>query len=427
MLIRIVDYVGNPGGGVRFIVEAVAALASLPDAPRIEFVSDGHAFSTYEKAFRERCPAVAVRRLRPANNPRVTHRWYHRLPGMTIVPTLLRGGDRASLLHRFDVPPDVFRDADAVWLPWIHGHRVIYGHDRVVATYHDTIGVEFAGIVPPDVRKRAMANEAEWCCSDALITVTANATAASLERLYNVPRDRFPVVRLSAIHDRPAAADNVSHVEGPWQSQPYLLCPANTSIHKNHDVLLEGYVRWGAKMPLVLTGSGTDFLTITKPTPRSRALRNLASRLNLDERKVIGLGYISDERYFAILKGCHALVMPTLAEGGGSFPVGEALRLHIPVLSSDIPVMRESTEVLSVTPLWFDPRDPADLARGFEALVTQRDELHAALKTRGGVLNRTWAQVAEDYRELFKRVADLQGDGRDSHRPKPPLSGAIRQ
>lgn len=404
MFIRIVDYVGNPGGGVRFIVEAVAALAALPDAPRIEFVSDGQAFATYEKAFRERCPAVAMRRVRPSNNPRLWNHWYHSLPGMTLLPALLRGGDRASLL-RCDVPEEVTRDADAVWLPWVHGHRMMGGHDRVVATYHDTIGVEFPGILPPDVRKRAIALEAEWCESGAIISVTANATAAALERLYDVPRDRFPVIRLSAIHTRPAETAEKVHVEGPWQSQPYLLCPANTSVHKNHEVLLKGYAQWDKRMPLVLTGTGTDFLANGRLAPRARALRELAIRLKLDASRVIGLGYVPDERYFAILKGCHALVMSTLAEGGGSFPVGEALRLHIPVLCSDIPVMREAMDVIGVAPLWFDPKSPPDLARGLDVLVSQREALRAALINRATVWGRSWAEVAKDYRALLAHVA----------------------
>jgi len=106
--------------------------------------------------------------------------------------------------------------------------------------------------------------------------------------------------------------------------------------------------------------------------------------------------------------------MPTLAEGGGSFPVGEALRLHIPVLCSDIPVMREAMEVIGVTPLWFDPTSPADLARSLEVLLTQRDAIQADLQNGGLTWNRSWAQVAEDYCKLFADV---------SCRPQPTAPG----
>lgn len=403
MFIRIVDYVGNPGGGVRFIVEAVAALAALPDAPRIEFVSDGQAFATYEKAFRERCPAVAMRRLRPSNNPRLWNHWYHSLPGMTLLPALLRGGDRASLL-RCDVPEEVTRDADAVWLPWVHGHRMMGGHDRVVATYHDTIGVEFPGILPPDVRKQAMALESEWCNSQALVSVTANATAAALERLYDVPRDRFPVIRLSAIHTRPAETGANVHAQGPWQSHPYLLCPANISVHKNHEVLLKGYAQWDHPMPLVLTGSGTDFLGSYRLTPRARQLRALANRLQLDHKRIVGLGYVSDQRYWSILKSAHALVMPTLAEGGGSFPVAEAVQSRIPVICADIPIMREATEVFGGSPIWFDPHQPESLARALTTLQHDYNAWRTAADACQTISARSWTDVAEDYVGLFGKA-----------------------
>lgn len=400
MFIRIVDYVANPGGGVRFIVEAVSAMAALPDAPRIEFVSDGQAFATYERVFRDRCPTVAMRRVRPSNNPRLWNRGYHSLPGMTLLPALLWGVDRASLL-RCDVPEEVTRGVDAVWLPWIHGHRMTSGHDRVVATYHDTIGVEFPGVLPPAIRKQAMALESEWCRSEALVNVTSNATAAALERLYNVPRDRFPVMRLSGIHRQPHTSNDDSVAEGPWQSQPYLLCPANTSIHKNHEVLLEGYSVWGAKMPLVLTGEGTDFLRSGRLKPRARHLRAFASRLQLDETRVFGLGYISDQRYWAILKSAHAVVMPTLAEGGGSFPVAEAVQARIPVICSDIPVMREATDVFGGCPIWFDPHQAQHLALALTTLEHDYQTFRKAAEACPSTSSRSWAQVAKEYFTLL--------------------------
>jgi glycosyltransferase involved in cell wall biosynthesis len=407
MFIRIVDYAGNPGGGVRFIVEAVAALASLPDAPRIEFVSDGQAFATYEKAFRERCPTVGMWRVRPINNPRLWNHWYHSLPGMTLLPALLRGGDRASLL-RYDVPESVTRGVDAVWMPWIHGHRLTGGHDRVVATYHDTIRVDFPGILPPGVRKQAMDIELDWCQSKALVTVTSNATAAALERLYKVKRDRFPVVRLSAIHRHPEASNDDSAVEGSWQTRPYLLCPANTTVHKNHEVLLEGYSLWGAKMPLVLTGSGTDFLRSRRSGPRARQLRALASRLHLDETRVIGLGYISDKRYWPILKSAYALVMPTLAEGGGSFPVAEAVQARIPVICSDIPVMREAIEVYGGCPIWFNPHEPQGLAVVLASLETNYRDWRKTAESCSSTSPRSWAQVAAEYLTLLAHRPNIR-------------------
>lgn len=54
--------------------------------------------------------------------------------------------------------------------------------------------------------------------------------------------------------------------------------------------------------------------------------------------------------------------MPTLAEGGGSFPVREAVERGIPAVVSDIPVLREMIERLGGEVLWFDPHSPESLA-----------------------------------------------------------------
>jgi glycosyltransferase involved in cell wall biosynthesis len=403
MLLRVVDYAGNPGGGIRFVVEAVAAIAALPNAPHIEFISDGQAFTSYETAFRTRCPCVRVRRLRPLNNPRLSHRWYHSLPGMTVLPALLWGKSRASLL-RYVVSEDVCDGADAVWLPWIHGHQLVAGHARVIATYHDTIAIDFAGILPPDVRHTVMALDAEWLTSQALITVTSKATAHSLERLYHVSHERFPVVRLSGKHSRLPVKPTEAKPAAPWQSQPYFLCPANTSIHKNHEVLLQGYAQWGGKIPLVLTGAGTDFLTAANVSPRSRHLRTLARNLRLDSATLIGLGYISDTQYYSLLYDSRAVIMPTLAEGGGSFPAWEAIELGIPVACSDIPVLRETMPPCESRLIWFDPHSPHDLARALNELPVSGQRIAGQATGHAPFGVKTWTDVAEDYVRLFSLV-----------------------
>ena len=243
-----------------------------------------------------------------------------------------------------------------------------------------------------------------------MVTVTSHATARSLERLYGVARTTFPVVHLSAIHHTPARSASPPAAEGAWQAGPYLLCPANTSIHKNHDVLLSGYAEWGAKLPLVLTGTGTDFLRGPRTTQRARHLNDLATRLHLDETRIIGLGYISDERYFSLLQRCHAVVMPTLAEGGGSFPVAEAVQAGIPVVCSDIPVMREAMEIFGGSPLWFDPHRSHALATALRTLEQNYGDLRRAAASCNTASSRRWRDVAEDYLTLFRRAPSADNE-----------------
>jgi glycosyltransferase involved in cell wall biosynthesis len=113
---------------------------------------------------------------------------------------------------------------------------------------------------------------------------------------------------------------------------------------------------------------------------------------------VFTLGYLSDADYYRILDAAWALVMPTLAEGGGSFPVLEAIEQGIPVLSSNIPVMREMAERWNARLLWFDPRDPSDIAARLDALHSGYEgHLSTAREQVPRLLNRTWEDVALEY------------------------------
>jgi glycosyltransferase involved in cell wall biosynthesis len=209
----------------------------------------------------------------------------------------------------------------------------------------------------------------------------------------------------------------------------FLVCPANTSPHKNHEVLLRGVARWGRRWPLVLTGAGTTLATPTRrwlrpvrwllerarlvAPHREPGLMRLARHLGFEPgHSLFPLGYLEDPAYYAVLARASALVMPTLAEGGGSFPVEEALLRGIPVVSSDIPVMREQIERrLGGRAIWFDPRDPEALARALADLEAHYEEHLAGARRQVPHLRvRRWGDVARDYWRLFGAADQARGE-----------------
>jgi glycosyltransferase involved in cell wall biosynthesis len=139
-------------------------------------------------------------------------------------------------------------------------------------------------------------------------------------------------------------------------------------------------------------------------------LRELAKSLGLSLGKdVIPLGYLDDTSYFTLLLKAWALVMPTLAEGF-SFPVWEALHCGIPVVASDIPVLREQASFLAADLSWFDPHDPTSIASCLEDLRQKYDCRKASsVEKMRNLRRRSWVDVAEEYFRIFRCKGDRAG------------------
>jgi glycosyltransferase involved in cell wall biosynthesis len=108
-----------------------------------------------------------------------------------------------------------------------------------------------------------------------------------------------------------------------------------------------------------------------------------------------------------LIANAWALVFPTLAEGFG-FPPLEALACGVPVVCSDIPVMRENLGRAGEAVLWFDAQDPVSLAAVLRELDTRYEAVKAAaMNQRSAFTRRTWQEVAEDYWNVFSLASGI--------------------
>jgi glycosyltransferase involved in cell wall biosynthesis len=385
MLVRVVDYIANPGGGCRFVVEMLRAFRRV-SAARFEVVSHGRGLETYAGLLGDDFRLVDVP---PSNSMRRSPPW-NGIPGARLLNAVLGTPD-----FHVEVPAAAVADCDLAWFPWLHRHRVpAECTDRVVATLHDCIGLEFPGVLDDVARRNEFQTIQGWLASRARILFTSNATVSTVERLFGT-RGTAAVVPLSAKHD-PVKRREARRVR-PFPGAPYLLCPTNVSPHKNLEALLDGFAAWGAHVPLVVTGPGTDLRDPRDPR-QARLLSVMERRGLVRERDVFALGYVDDADYYEILDGAWALAMPTLAEGGGSFPVLEAMERGIPCVVSDIPVLREMGERWRMSPTWCDARDPRDVAAKLAALEGDyAGHLARARAQVPGLLQRGWEDVAREY------------------------------
>jgi glycosyltransferase involved in cell wall biosynthesis len=393
VIVRVVDYVANPGGGVRFAVEVLRALGERT-AARFEIVSHGAALERYRELV-SASPRTSFLDLAPSNASR-TRVVFRGIPGAGPLNALL-----GTAQFHYQVPDAALEGAEVAWFPWLHRHRIRWSlAHRCIGSLHDVISIDFPGVLPAFQRRGERRTVREWLQSAARIAVSSRATVGRLSALFGTRPERTSVIPLSGQHVRPPPRD--APLPWPFTTGPYLLAPINLTPHKNFEALLQGVAAWGAKHPLVVTGNGTDLWNSREL--RALRLRHQATRLGLvADRTLFTLGYVDDPTYYALLDAAWALVMPTLAEGGGSFPVWEALLRGVPVVCSDIPVLREMIGRVGGRVLWFEPRQPGALAARLAELerdyplvkagaVAQIVELH----------DRTWTGVADEYASLMR-------------------------
>jgi glycosyltransferase involved in cell wall biosynthesis len=402
MKVRIVDYVASVGGGVRFTVEMLRALGARPGLA-FEVVSHGPALERYRKLL----PGVVTARFLdiPPHQAWRGRTLFAGIPGAGPLNWLM-----GTPVFEYTVQRRVFDDCDMAWFPFLHRHRIPWDRaDRVVASLHDVIIIDLPSMFPRGWDESERKTVSAWLGSGARIAVSSRATEASLTRIFGATSGRVSVIPLSGQHGEPAKAGETR----AWQfsGREYLVCPANLSRHKNHEVLFAGVAGVAARHPVVLTGDGTDLrANVEKRVQAIRAAAGAAGLVTGDS--LFPTGHVDDRDYYRILDGAWALVMPTLAEGGGSFPVLEAMERGIPAVASDIPVMREMVERAGGEVLWFDPHDPRSLARALEELERDYPRFRERAVTQVKALRtRTWAEVADDYANLMALPIEVAEGG----------------
>ena len=400
MRVRVVDFRRHSGGGRRFFIQLTKALQQSGEIGRLEVVSHGEALADIRASFAE----------------------YGIEAKFTDIPWDRRFG----LLHAgYQVPARATMDCDIAWFPWLHHHRPPVGAGaRVVASFHD--GLPFAEPALASRFPDAAAHEREtatrWVRSGATIVCSSRYWAAELEQLFGCAPERFETIPISGDHAGAAARAEVDTGRWPHLAQPFVLFPAHTSWHKNHEVLFEAYARAGMQWPLVLTGAGSDLVDHSRlawrllrrmavaaglrPPHRAPLLWKLARRLGMSPGATLfPMGKLGDAEYDAVASRAACVVMPTLGEGGGSFPVEEAVLKGIPVICSDIPVLREHMARLGAEVLWSDPRDADSLAARLKQVARDHEAIRASAQAQVARLRiRRWSDVAADYVHVFKSV-----------------------
>jgi len=393
MKLRVIDYLGNPGGGIRFGVELLKALRAAHPDVGMEFVSHGEALKRYSLALKSEGVDVPTIDVRPQTMPPTRTLG---IPGTARLRRFLSRGTN----WRYDVPDSALENCDVAWFPWAHRHRIPGPHSHhIVGSFHDVIIFLWPNLVPDQCLQDERETLLHWLRSGARIVVSSRATLAAVARLFRAQEERFLLIPVAGSH----VDVSPRHVNGAPPPGQFLLCPANTSPHKNHEVLFRGVAASGLGFPLVLTGHGTKLRAKDRRDGHLRRLA-LSHGLRIGD-SLIPMGYVSEDAYRNLLSRAWVVVMPSLMEGGGSFPVVEALHSGIPVVCSDIPVLREQISLTGGEVLWFNPNDAMDLAVKLRDLQERYEMYKARAVAQAPQLRRSWKNVADEYWAVMEAIA----------------------
>lgn len=396
MKLRVIDYVGNKGGGLRFTIEMIRGLNRIAPDISIELVSDGLSFKQYKDLVDQNGLCCDVRQKSPDSVSK--NGWV------------------------FTIPNEELLGCDKIWLPWGHRHHINSGvnHASLLVTLHDLLVITVP--ILQEILQELASSEKEvtsaWLNCNADVVVSSFHTRDEITRVFGAPQRQVHIASLAGSHAK-IAENDVSLLPPGLREKSFIFCPFNISPHKNHEVLFHALSRWETRLPTVLTGAGTDLggslakwiLPIWRLVgglglrqPRAFTLRLLAKRCGLRfGHDLHTIGYVSDATYYSLLQNCWAVVMPTLGEGGGSFPVEEALWLGKPVISADIPVMREQMRRLNADVLWFDPARPEELIERLEELKQNYDLWEEKFSAQiSSMTHRTWDDTINEYLPLLR-------------------------
>ena len=351
--ICILDYCGNFGGGLTYVVNLVRALKSKKDLSCV-FVSYGQVADTYQNLFIKAKIKINILRIRPNNFEKTIRKRIFSIPYTTRLFSFLKNATDWS----FEVKVDMLGSFDLLILPWGHRHKILNVTSMpVLLTIHDTILADHPRLLSKkDYQQEIesyMQNKSE---RNVRFIAVSNSTKNSLCSNFLICRKKVVVIPNGSDHLEAKTYRKV----GSNMKNNYYFYAANTFPHKNHETLFRGLERSRSSFKLVLSGLGTDLAS--NRDRRSRKLNKLQKILfKRKNQKVIGCGYVTQDKYFKLLAESRAVIFPSLAEGFG-FPVLEAIFCGKPLICADIPVLRETVKLVNGKVIWFDPKNEISLS-----------------------------------------------------------------
>jgi glycosyltransferase involved in cell wall biosynthesis len=260
------------------------------------------------------------------------------------------------------VLPSAMARAQLALVHFPHYNLPFFYRQAFVVTIHDLFPFDFpeihSGPLPRAVNQSLMRQAVRRATR---IITPSKATAQALTARF--PRSDAVVNAIPEATDERFNPERNAAAEAAWQTRlgirpPYIFYLGQWKAYKNLPLLVQAFsmvLQTHPKAQLVLAGDD----------PRHPEVRRAADRLPAGS--VVFPGRLPDAAVPDLYRGAAMLVLPSQAEGFG-LPVIEAMACGIPIVCSDLPVLREIADGVAT---FCDPASPADFARAMAATLDE--------------------------------------------------------
>lgn len=299
---------------------------------------------------------------------------------------------KAGMIRAFSPPPDIMYFPNFN-VPFFLGGKIVSTvHDLTpLSRYSDASRLQQAGFRFL-VRRALRVSERTVCVSEfgrRQVMDTFGVPEARLPVIYNWIPEGF-------LEGEETAGERASPAEGD-----YLLFVGNRYAYKNLGGLL-------AALRLLLPEfPGLKAVVVGVPKETGGDAEHLLAAPSLRGR-VVEFPRASDDVLKALYAHAKVFVFPSFMEGFGLPPL-EALAFGVPVVCSDIPVIRE---VCGDAVRYADPSDPASIAGQVRAALTE-PEWNGVYRKRGIERVRRYSreESIQRYMDLFRECLEAGGEG----------------